>query len=562
MSDNGSEIKSVRRITLRTRLIVIVVAALLPIGTLSVVQALSALEYSRKLIGNRLVTDALATAGQERETLVIAKHTLMTLGEVASVRSIGPSCREGLKAGLLGNPPFNNFARSDAKGRVRCSVLPFAAPLSFAKDDWWQSGITKKGFTISAPTIGAITKRRILIGMLPITNPDCSNDGAVTVAINLEWLQASLDKVRKNESATIAVVDRSRQVIMFNGSAKLPQFSPEAANGRIQEATDTNGVEWVYSASPLYEKSLYIVYAEPKKTVMATALAQVQIDLLLPIVTILLASVALWVGTNRLVIRWIDVLRSLASQFAQGDYTGDAERCANAPLELRVLCDDLHTMARAVEARDSDLNAALAAKTLMTLDIHHRVKNNLQIVSSLLTLQSRRISDPGAKAALDQTRARIGALAQIHRLLYEDHNDSDYGEVDIALLLNQLVVQLRALHRHQPAIDLICVVQSRHVPIDTAVPISLFAVEAITNVYRHAFPEGAAGSGRVDYSVADGQARLCVTDNGVGSGNGDYSSSMGTQLMSAFAHQLGGTLEIAERDGGGTVVTLTYPMAA
>lgn len=549
-----------RPITLKTRLIIVVVVALLPIGTLSVMQALSALENSRTLIGNRLITSALATAGQERDTLVIAKHTLMTLGETETVRSMGAFCGEALNAGMRGNAPFNNFARSDANGNVLCSVLPFEAPLSFAKDDWWQRGIAQKGFTISAPTLGTITKRRILIGMFPVTKPDGSNDGAITVAINMKWLQTSLNKVAKEPDVTIAMVDSKQHTILINGHSKLPTFDPEAANGHIEEAIDADGVTWMYSAASLHDKSLYLVYAVPKHVVMATALTQARVNLLLPIITIFLASIALWAGTNSLVIRWLDALRALASQFATGNYTGDPEKCAKAPRELRALSDDLHTMARAIEARDDDLHAALTAKTLLTLDIHHRVKNNLQIVSSLLTLQSRRISDPAAKSALDQTRARIGALAQIHRLLYEESNDAEHGEVDIALLLNQLTIQLRALHRHQPNIDLICTVESHLVPVDTAVPISLFAVEAITNVYRHAFAAGESGSARVAYEVVDQQACLRVTDNGIGYGIGDHSASMGTQLMTAFAQQLGGTLDIAENTGGGTVVRLTYPM--
>ena len=111
----------------------VVVAALLPIGTLSIVQALAALDYSRSLIANRLITSALATAGQERDTLIIAKHTLTTLSQNKDVQSKEGGCRAGLAAGIRGNPAFSNFARMDASGAVRCSVLPFAAPLSLQK---------------------------------------------------------------------------------------------------------------------------------------------------------------------------------------------------------------------------------------------------------------------------------------------------------------------------------------------------------------------------------------------------------------------------------------------
>lgn len=178
-----------------------------------------------------------------------------------------------------------------------------------------------------------------------------------------------------------------------------------------------------------YEQELYVVFAAPTKNLMATAVQQVRINLVLPIAALLMASLAIWVGTNRLVLRWLKSLGLLADQFAKGDFSGEADRFALAPRELSLLSTHLHSMARNIESRDQELQAALDAKTALTHDIHHRVKNNLQIVSSLLTLQAGKISDPAGREALSQTRARIGALAQIHRLLYEESHDSDHGNV-------------------------------------------------------------------------------------------------------------------------------------
>src|ERR1019366_4907569 len=152
----------------------------------------------------------------------------------------------------------------------------------------------------------------------------------------------------------------------------------------------------------------------------------------------------------------MDETRRLATQFAGGDFTVEPARFEGAPLEFGLLSTDLYAMASAIAARDRELQAALKAKTALTHDIHHRVKNNLQIVSSLLNLQASKISDPAARDALGQTRARIGALAQIHRLLYEESHDSDHGAVNIANLLTALCSQLRAFHPGQTAVHLLC----------------------------------------------------------------------------------------------------------
>jgi two-component sensor histidine kinase len=547
-------------VTLRNGLVLIVVAALLPIGTLSVVQALSSLRYSRTLIGNQLVTSALATAGRERDPLIISKQLLLTLSKNEDVRAGGAGCHDALKAGLGDSPALLNLARSDAVGRVQCSVLPFDPTTSFATEAWWQRGIKAQRFTVSALVVGQISKKRALIGMQPVTAKDGSNIGAVTVAIDASWLRQSLAASEMSSDAAVAIVDGTGTVVLTSAQNDLPRFDIQAGSGTVAEATAKSGVAWMYAVAPLYDRELYVVYAEPTKVLMATALNQVRIGLLLPIVALVIACLAIWFGTNRLVLRWLESLRTLAAQFAQGNFAGDAQRYERAPREIGLLSADLHSMAQAIDTRDHALLAALDAKTALTHDIHHRVKNNLQIVSSLLNLQAGKISDPAAREALSQTRARIGALAQIHRLLYEESHDSDHGNVNIASLLNALCSQLRALHRGQSDVHLTCDAASQTVPINNAVPLTLLAVEAVTNAFRHGFPVGQSGNIILHFDVTTDQATLSVSDDGSGFDATHETASMGRQLMDAFAQQLGGELDIASAPGTGTVVKLVYPV--
>jgi two-component sensor histidine kinase len=549
-----------RPVTLRNGLVLIVMAALLPIGTLSVVQALSSLRYARTLIGGQLVTSALATAGREHDPLIISKQLLLTLSKNEDVRSGGALCHDGLKTALGDSPALLNLARSDALGRVQCSVLPFDPAVSFAKEAWWQRGIKAREFTVSALVMGQITKKRALIGMQPLIADDGRTIGAVTVAIDASWLEQSLAASKMSSDAAVAIIDGSGEVVLTNARTDLPRFDVKAGSGIVAEAKTSGGVAWMYSVAPLYGRELYVVYAEPAKMLMATAVNQVRIGLLLPMVALLIACLAIWFGTNRLVLRWLESLRSLATQFAQGNFAGDPGNYARAPREIGLLSADLHSMACTIEARDKDLQAALDAKTALTHDIHHRVKNNLQIVSSLLNLQAGKISDPAAREALSQTRARIGALAQIHRLLYEESHDSDHGNVNIASLLNALCAQLRALHRGQGGIHLSCDAASQTVPINNAVPLTLFAVEAITNAYRHGFANGQSGTIVLNFDLSENGVNLSVTDDGVGYDVAQGTGTMGRQLMEAFAQQLGGVLKIASNPGSGTVVKLSYPI--
>jgi two-component sensor histidine kinase len=532
----------------------------LPIGTLSVVQALSTLQYSRALISNGLVMSALATAARERDPIIISKQVLLRLSESPAVRSGHSGCRDVLKTGLGGSPALINLARSDASGRVQCSVLPFDPVTAFGTEGWWQRGIKAQRFTVSAPVYGQISKKRILVAMQPVTAENGSNAGAVTAAIDASWLEQSMDDFELSPDAAVAIVDRSGAVVLSNEQRELPRFDVRVANTKVAEAEAQDRVEWMYAVAPLYDQELYIVYAEPTKALMATALNQVRLSLVLPIAALLLASLAIWVGTNRLVLRWLESLRALTARFSEGEFSGEIEKFARAPRELGLLSADLHSMARAIETRDHALQAALDAKTALTHDIHHRVKNNLQIVSSLLNLQAEKISDPAAREALSQTRARIGALAQIHRLLYEESPDGDHENVNIASLFNALCVQLRALHRGQSNVCLTCDAVAQTVPINNAVPLTLLAVEAVTNAYRHGFPTGQSGTIILHFDIVDEQATLSVSDDGCGFDQPQKAVSMGRQLMAAFAQQLGGVLHTDSALGSGTVVKLTYPL--
>ena len=159
-----------------------------------------------------------------------------------------------------------------------------------------------------------------------------------------------------------------------------------------------------------------------------------------------------------------------------------------APGEINVLADTLEEMAVRIRDRTSNMEAALAARDAAMKEIHHRVKNNLQIINSLLSLQSRKLKDPAAVAVLDDARARINALSLIHRSLYE-HND--VRTVETRIFFTELTGQLdQALGAEDQGIRIVAAIDDDTIDADVAVPLALFTAEAVTNAVKHAFPEG------------------------------------------------------------------------
>ena len=218
---------------------------------------------------------------------------------------------------------------------------------------------------------------------------------------------------------------------------------------------------------------------------------------------------------------WIGKLREQAAQIAAGDYAPGTPAFTRAPSGLAELSRDIDMLAQIIAERET-VRLALAH------EVHHRVKNNLQIITSLLNMQAARIENPAAREALGQTRARIGALALIHRILYEQNDLGGQASLDIARLIRELCAQFRLWNHERGEIAFSCEASAVSVPMDSALPLALLVVEAVTNAYAYAFPAGRSGTVRLRYALTGEQeVELTVCDNGVGFDSVGEARSMG-----------------------------------
>lgn len=547
---------------MRQGLLLIVIVALLPVVFAGLIQGMAAFQSARNLAMQRLGGNASAVAERERDPFVIAQHLLRALATNSDVKNMSPGCVSALRSALGAHSPVSNLARTGADGFVRCSAIPHTRAINLLSDVWWQRAVKANGMTITrAPVYGNILQKNLLLLFLPVRDDD-GGIGTLSAAIDVASLRAALRAAPEGKRGSLAIITRD-QVVIAEGRTPLP-FKPAitGAQGRPLQATAQDGTRWFYSFHKLYGTELFVVYAEPRKQLMAIAISQVRASILLPLISIVMASLAIWLGTNRLALVWLQRLRTVAGRFAKGDFTGDQARFEGAPEEIATLSADLHSMAEVIDRRNRDLTQALEAKSMLTREVHHRVKNNLQIINSLLTLQSGRVPDGEVKDVLAQTRARISALALIHRVLYEQENGYEAGAVTIDTLMRELCAQLQsAAYQNSQRIKLHCRAESIFLPIDYAVPVTLFIVEAVTNAFRHAFTDGRAGEISLCFTKTGDGVELCVTDNGCGYAVNNGNMQMGTELMYGFTTQVNGSLSLSSEIGSGTRVSLTFPVS-
>ena len=210
--------------------------------------------------------------------------------------------------------------------------------------------------------------------------------------------------------------------------------------------------------------------------------------------------------------------------------------------------------------REEDLKKSLREKEILLREIHHRVKNNMQVISSLLNLQAALIDDPGIKEIFRQCQKRIRSMAQVHEKLYAS---PDLTAIDFADYIQSLAKTIYHEYEWQLGqIELKTELEPLAININQAIPLGLIVNELITNSFKHAFPRGRRGTIWIVLKRLDEKrAWLQVKDDGVGLPEGvDWKKpkTMGLIIIEALVEQLEAKMEIIRE--GGTDIRLTFPL--
>jgi two-component sensor histidine kinase len=199
---------------------------------------------------------------------------------------------------------------------------------------------------------------------------------------------------------------------------------------------------------------------------------------------------------------------------------------------------------------DEITRKSLNEKELLLKEIHHRVKNNLQIIVSLLKLQARYINDPKDLQIFNSSRSRVETMSLIHEKLYRS---KDLSDIDLGSYLKDLITHiLKAYRVNNEEVNFEITAEPINLTIDTAIPCGLIINELINNTIKYAFPEGHKGSITVDIKKSDDDIVLEVCDNGIGipeSFDISRSDSLGLQLVETLIKQISGTVTVDTSKG-------------
>jgi two-component sensor histidine kinase len=433
------------------------------------------------------------------------------------------------------------FLIVDRNGVPSALTAQYPAPdISLRDQDWFQAHLGGADRVVGQAIVGRITGEILFTYTHRMADANGAFDGAVQVAIRPTFFQqltrsAEPERDAIGREVILGMWTRDGHVIARTGLTPeeitqhvetSPLFAEllAAPSGTFRDVALSGGTEQIVSFRRLDRWPVVVTASIPLSTVLGPWWQ----SLFWNIAGLVIACAGL---------AWLTIT---GARLASAD-----ERTQQ---ELRRL--------------NTDLNQALNDKVTLLKEIHHRVKNNLAITSSLLHLQARRLNDPEARAAFRDTEDRLRSVALIHEALYQADAS---GTVRLDDYLRRLASEVAFAHgAAERAISVVVEADPVEVPLSQAVPMALTVTEALTNAFKHAFPDGSGGRITVGARLCDDHMEITVRDTGRGlPANLDAAprkGSMGSRLIETFAAQIGATTSY-EQDRG-TVFRMLVPRAA
>jgi two-component sensor histidine kinase len=556
--------------TLRGRLTLLVLVALLPAFLFAIWDATRSYRDELANEEERLGDAATALVNEQQSTLLAIRALLLSLASVPEIRSFGPACRTVASHALeaMRDRGVAAVGLFDADGRWRCGSFDLDRPVDVSDRRWFEELQQGREWVISELLESRIVPVRGFVAAVPLRDAAGIVDGGIGILVAADQIARAYGPLMLGDDGVFVFLDRDNQPVVgaSDSNAITARIPPDpaallgkAAAGERPIARGADGVLRIYAVHALFEGQLRVLAGISVDDVYGPLNQRLAMRLLPPLLMLLIAAAVTWVGVDRLLIRWVQALRETTRRYAQGRSDPSATLAERAPEEIRDLATDVRLMGDALASREQALQDALGHRELLVREVHHRVKNNLQTVISLLSLHARRVSGGEARRVFEDASARLAALALVHRRLYETER---LEEVDMAGLLIELCNDFRA-GRPAAAGDVDLVVTAEPVALHStfAVPIGLLVSEGVMNAYKHAFV--GRNRGRIAVTFEHGtqpdEYVLTIRDDGLGFRPEANGTGLGMSLIRGFAEQIGGSVRIEREDG--TAIVIVFAVA-
>lgn len=537
------------------RITLLMTVALLPLGFISVYQTRVVVEDAQELTKSALLSETLEAASKERE--VIQKALGAAQGLAAIMGTLDDErCSETMRSFVANQSLyiFAGYIRSD--GLMNCRSR--GEPMNFADSPSFQDALEREAATIEVNPSGAVTGLPVVVVSQPVFRRDILA-GFVNISIPIQAANRLLDETSENSGLKMAIMNLDGNVIAATGGIDAaPAFLPMNVSTdrlaiRVRQsfgAIDGSGETRYFAVAPMIEDALVLVGSWPTGAVINDENnVRARIAVFFPVLMWVAGMAVAVMGLQRLVIRHIKKLSSAMRQFALGDRRHASLVLDDPPDEIASAQRAFNRMALIISDAEARREEDLRDKEVLLREVHHRVKNNLQLIASIMNMQTRNAKTPEARYLLSGLQRRVRGLATLHRTLY---TTPDMTTIDSAELMQTVVDDVSTLSADQKQ-DVTTRLTSFPLYPDQAVPLSMFVAEALTNAIKHAGASNGASHGiRVDLEQENDLIIRLSISNAIAPSEApeqkDGSEGLGNRLMTAFARQLDGTVETEVTD--------------
>lgn len=529
---------------MRGRMALLLGLAMLPAGAIAMQVGVNAVSARQAAYEESLGRRALQSVSVEKGVIDEVREMMRVLATTPSLSQIrAGDCRQWLGEVVARYPYVASISVSDNAGIVRCS-FPHAEPgMAAPRTDLRDTAMARDAFTMGYVERGAITHQPVLGALEPIHDGN-RRFGFVGASITVAQLNELLDRSRELDGAHAAIVDASGRVIAQSTQAPGREVGlPQANQIRNQIGPDPAFVRVEGGAAvimPLHAPDIYIVMSWPSDQPAWRRWGQLIFSLAAPLLIWMLAVAAGWFAIEVFVARPLSNVEAAARNLARGgDDQPDPPSLRNAPEEIRSLRRTLAALAKTLRGREQRLVEALAEERALLREVHHRVKNNLQMVASLLNIQARNARDESEAWGLARAHDRVQLLALVHQRIYASGEVRELRVDDLAAEIARQLVQSRGAQSRD--VNLVLRLEPARATVDRAVPLSFLIGEGVS-----AALDLLADAGAVDLTLYlqqddDGFVRLAVDADAQIITNA-AAQSPGSRLIEAFARQLGASL--------------------
>ena len=565
-NDTGGESTARRPLSLRLQVALMLAFATLPVGVLAVAQGYAAFTDSKKLLQETLTRDARKQSAQEKGAIREAFGALDALLSQIDPEETSAACSESMRAFVVGNDHVSFAGVTGEDGVMRCGH-PLAAPLDLTQTASHDRFVQDPRRTVTVFQNGPLSGKPVVTVSTPIWR-DGRLAGSIAVSLPslyMTWASAP----ERDVSSRFAIVDAAGQAIAHAGETARTGWLPRAEDmpalldqpGRSVVAISATGDSRIYTATDLFMRDIFAVSSWPEDMGTGRMTLPRLLTLLLPLIMWALAVTVAYFAVDRFALRHVVYLDRLVSAYARSGRSLRASGMREAPLEFAALGESFDRMAQEIESREDALRHSIDEKDALLKEVYHRVRNNLQMIVSLMNLQLRTVTDEQERETMQRLQDRILGLAAVHKRLSEAEK---VNAIRLDTMLVELVTNARdgreaKLGEIGLTFDLIEHVEGP----DRALPLALFTSEAVANAFKHGMEAGgASGALSVTLREAGGNMLRLVISNVCGRSLPfeEESTGLGSQLIDSFARQLRGHITRDTSDGRYTL-SLEFPRA-